>query len=86
MSQFLGKTLKVLGAAALLYGAYKLGKGMNSIPVNDVVVEHEDTECEEEKYITELINELKGKSNKTKKDKYNIELLEVKLKQIRNKK
>ena len=39
MSQLLGKTLKVLGAAALLYGAYKLGKGMKSEPINNFVVE-----------------------------------------------
>jgi hypothetical protein len=86
MSQLLGKTLKVLGAAALLYGAYKLGKGMKSEPINNFVVEEDKNECEEEKYITELIGELKNKPNKTKKDKYNIELLEVKLNQIKSKK
>jgi hypothetical protein len=42
-------------------------------------------EAEEEKVLG-LIQELKGKPNKTKTDKFNIELLEVKLKQIRNKK
>ena len=33
-----------------------------------------------------LIQELKNKPDKTKTDKFNIELLEVKLNQIRNKK
>jgi len=33
-----------------------------------------------------LIKELKDKPNKTRTDKFNIELLEVKLKQIRSKK
>jgi hypothetical protein len=42
-------------------------------------------EVEEEK-VLRLTQELKGKLNKTKTDKFNIELLEVKLKQIRNKK
>jgi hypothetical protein len=36
--------------------------------------------------VVDLINELRRKPNKTRSDKFNIDLLEVKLKQIRNKK
>ena len=37
---------------------------------------------EEEKYIRELIDELSSKKNKTSRDKDNVDLLMVKLKQI----
>jgi hypothetical protein len=47
--------------------------------VEEVVV----VEKTEEENVLELISELRNKPNKTKNDKYNIELLEIKLKQIR---
>jgi hypothetical protein len=86
-----GNLLKVAGAGALLYLAYKLGEQhanqkletplqpMQDIPVEEVVV----VEKTEEENVLELISELRNKPNKTKNDKYNIELLEIKLKQIR---
>jgi hypothetical protein len=40
---------------------------------------------DEETYVSELINELKNKSDKTQKDKDKIGLLEIKLKQLKNK-
>lgn len=54
----------------------------------DVITEAEVVEIEsnEEIQVKELIRELKSKPDKSKKDQYNIELLEVKLKQLKNRK
>jgi aspartate-semialdehyde dehydrogenase len=85
----LGNLLKIAGAGAILYGVYKLGEyhanqqlQENVIPV---INDEPKVETEEEKVLG-LIQELKNKPDKTKTDKFNIELLEVKLNQIRNKK
>jgi hypothetical protein len=91
-----GNLLKIAGAGALLYVAYKLGEqhanqkaealapSTNSEPYTSYQeVVQEKTE---EQNILELIKELRSKPNKTKNDKYNIELLEIKLKQIRSQK
>ena len=52
----------------------------------DVITEAEVVEIEsnEEIQVRELIKELKSKPDKSKRDQYNIELLEVKLKQLKN--
>ena len=68
--------------AAALYGGYQLLKSLNK--EEDVL--EDKVEKDEEIYVQELIDELKNKPDKTKKDKYNIELLEVKLNQIKSKK
>ena len=54
----------------------------------DVITEAEVVEIEsnEETQVKELIKELKSKPDKSKKDQYNIELLEVKLRQLKNRK
>ena len=85
----LGNLLKIAGAGALLYGAYKLGEYHSNQQLQQTMVpvinDEPKIETEEEKVLG-LIQELKDKPDKTKTDKFNIELLEVKLKQIRNKK
>ena len=85
----LGNLLKIAGAGALLYGAYKLGEYHANQQLQDntipVINDEPKLETEEEKVLG-LIQELKDKPGKTKTDKFNIELLEIKLKQIRNKK
>jgi hypothetical protein len=91
-----GNLLKVAGAGALLYMAYKLGEQHANQnleaprdpvqPIQDVHHEVVVEEKTEEQHVVELIKELRDKKNKTKNDKYNIELLEVKLKQLRSKK
>ena len=92
MSKSTLNTIVKLGAlAAVVYGAYKLGeyqakKSVNVKPEprpNEPFVEVPNQS--EEEYVSELIRDLKNKPNKTQKDRYNIELLEVKLKQIKNK-
>lgn len=65
-----------------MYGGYQLLKSLKE--EEDVPENKEDKD--EQVYVQELIDELKSKPDKTKKDKYNIELLEIKLNQIKSKK
>ena len=91
----LGGILKIAGAGALLYGAYKLGESNANKQIKEnktepivplVETKEEVREKTEEETVIELIEELRSKPNKTRNDKFNIDLLGVKLKQIRNKK
>lgn len=89
----LGNLLKIAAAGTILYVVYKLGENHANKKTETKVPPippDEDTEYEEvveekteEQYVVELIKELREKKNKTKNDKYNIELLEIKLKQLR---
>jgi predicted CopG family antitoxin len=91
-----GNLLKVAGAGALLYLAYKLGEqhaNQNLVtprepvqPIQDTTYEDVVEEKTEEEDVIDLIQELRNKPNKNKNDRYNIELLEIKLKQIRGQK
>jgi len=85
-----GNLLKIAGAGALLYGAYKLGEHQANQKVQETLPKVKEPEVPKEKTEEEevlgLIKELNDKPNKTRTDKFNIDLLEVKLKQIRNKK
>jgi hypothetical protein len=88
--------LKIAAIGAVVYGAYKYGKSVGTnenennltkIPDEKKYPFEEIEEIDsEENYVIRLIQELKDKPNKTQKDKYTIELLEIKLKQLRNKK
>jgi hypothetical protein len=49
-------------------------------------VEIFNDEADEEIYVANVLQELMDKKNKTKQDRYNIGLLEVKLKQLRREK
>jgi hypothetical protein len=89
--------IKIAAFGAVVYGAYKYGKsvGNNNQPEKNENLTPDDknfsfqeidqTESEE-KYVLGLIQELKDKPNKTQKDRYTIELLEIKLNQLKNKK
>jgi len=81
-----GNLLKIAGAGALLYGAYKLGEHHANQKIQNVLPPEVPKEKTEEEEVLGLIKELNDKPNKTRTDKFNIDLLEVKLKQIRNKK
>jgi hypothetical protein len=81
--------------AAVVYGAYKVGQSsgkknnIDSQPNPQTTPEPQVFEYDsnsEEDYIIDLIRELKNKPNKTQKDRYNIELLQIKLNQILGKK
>jgi hypothetical protein len=71
--------LKIIGIGILLYLAYKAGKHNEEDKESDNTV---PKVSQEETYIREIIDELKSKTNKTRKDKDNIDLLLLKLKQI----
>jgi hypothetical protein len=55
-------------------------------PVQEPDVEIFNDEADEEIYVVNVLQELMDKKNKTKQDRYNIGLLEVKLKQLRREK
>lgn len=87
--------VKIAAVGALVYSAYKLGEKksqkVNSIlnpgPVNEELeIIEVDGEKTEEDELVDIIENLKKKPNKTAKDKNTIELLEIKLKQIRKSK
>jgi hypothetical protein len=84
-------------AAAVVYAAYKVGQKsvttkeqpvMEPVmePVQEPDVEIFNDEADEEIYVVNVLQELMDKKNKTKQDRYNIGLLEVKLKQLRREK
>jgi hypothetical protein len=81
-----GNLLKIAGAGALLYGVYKLGEYYVNQKTESTLPPEDPKEKTEEEEVTELINEIKRKPNKTRVDQHNIGLLEVKLKQIRKQK
>jgi hypothetical protein len=66
----------------VVYGAYKLGeKNGKSMNQNDGYIPDSKRYSEEE-YIMDEIEALKRKPNKTRKDKDNLSLLEIKLQQL----
>ena len=81
-----GNLLKIAGVGAILYGVYKLGEHHANQKIQNELPPEAPKEKTEEEEVIELINEMKRKPNKTKSDQNNIDLLEVKLKQIRSKK
>jgi hypothetical protein len=82
MGNFLSNLLKVAIVGGIAYGAYKFGehegedKGRRSVM--------SDADKEEKDHLKDLIDELKQKKNKTKKDEYNLMLLESKLLELEN--
>ena len=80
-------------AAAVVYAAYKVGQKSVTTkeqPVMEPVIEPDveifNDEADEEIYVASVLQELMDKKNKTKQDRYNIGLLEVKLNQLRREK
>ena len=79
----LGQLFTVVAVGAILYGAYKYGQSVceeeSTGRVNTV-----KSEIEKEFDLTmELINELKLKPNKNRKDRDNLDLLNIKLMQLK---
>jgi hypothetical protein len=82
--------LKWGAAAVIVYVAYKVGqksvtpKEQPVVPsVKEPEVEIFNDQADEEIYVANVLNELQNKQYKTKQDRYNIGLLEVKLQQLR---
>ena len=86
MSRLFDNLLKAAGVGAILYGAYKLGEknALRSMEQEVTPIKIEDKPKTEVDIIVEMIDELRRKAGKTRKDRDNIELLEVKLKQLKN--
>jgi glycine betaine/choline ABC-type transport system substrate-binding protein len=86
MSRLIDNLLRVAGVGAILYGVYKLGEknALNRVEEEHTPIKVKDQPKTESQVISDMIKELKQKPNKTRKDKDNIELLEIKLKQIEN--
>jgi hypothetical protein len=80
MNNSVGNLLKIIGIGAVLYGVYKMGENgvLDSIIQKNVP----DENLNEEDSIRKTIQELKQKQNKTRRDRDNIGLLEIKLKQL----
>ena len=80
MNNSVENLLKLIGIGTVLYGVYKMGENgvLDSIIQNNVPNEN----LNEEDSIRKTIQELKQKQNKTRRDRDNIGLLEIKLKQL----
>lgn len=82
MSKLLGNILKAAIGAGVVYVAYKVGESMGK-DKNKNLLKGVKSEIDSEiELITSLIKELRDKPNKTKKDKDNLDLLGIKLKQL----
>jgi hypothetical protein len=77
MGNFLSNLLKVAIVGGVAYGAYKFGEHEGEDKGRRSVMSDEDKE--EIDHLKDLIEELKQKKGKTKKDEYNLMLLESKL-------
>ena len=88
MSRLFDNILRAAGVGAILYGVYKLGEknALNGMEEEQTPIKVKDQPKTESQVISDMIKELKQKPNKTRKDKDNIELLEIKLKQIESRK
>ena len=85
MSRLVDNLLKAAGVGAILYGVYKLGEknALSSMEEKNTIEDEPKSEID---VIHEMIQEIKNKVNKTRKDRDNLELLEIKLKQLKNQK
>ena len=78
----LSEILRYAFLGSVVSGAYKLGeKNGKSMNQNDGYIPDSKRYSEEE-YIMDEIEALKRKPNKTRKDKDNLSLLEIKLQQL----
>lgn len=85
MSKLLGNILKAAIGAGVVYVAYKVGESMGG-DKNKNLLKGVKSEIDSEiELITSLIKELRNKPNKGKKDKDNLDLLGIKLKQLESK-
>lgn len=85
MSRFLGNLVKGALGIGALYVAYKLGESACKDKDKNLLQSAKDEVDSEIQFITDLINEYKNKPNKTKKDRDNMDLLNIKLEQLKRK-
>jgi len=86
MSKLLGNLIKGAFGIGALYVAYKVGESVGKDKDKNLVQSVKDEINSEIQFITDLINEYKNKPNKTKKDRDNMDLLNIKLEQLKRQK
>jgi hypothetical protein len=86
MSRLFDNLLKAAGVGAILYGAYKLGEknALSKLEDEGKIEKDLNKPKTEIDVVYDMIQELKKKVGKTRKDRDNIELLEIKHKQLKN--
>jgi hypothetical protein len=87
MNRLMDNLLRAAGVGAILYGAYKLGeKNALTKLENEGKIEKDLNKPKTEiDVVYDMIQELRNKVGKTRKDRDKIELLEIKHKQLKNK-
>jgi hypothetical protein len=86
MSRLLGNLIKGALGFGALYVAYKVGESMGKDKEKNLVESAKNEVDSEIQFVTDLINDYKNKPNKTKKDKDNMDLLNIKLEQLKRQK
>lgn len=86
MSRLLGNLIKGALGFGALYVAYKVGESMGKDKEKNLVESAKNEVDSEIQFVTDLINDYKNKPNKTKKDRDNIDLLNIKLEQLKRQK
>lgn len=85
MSKLLSNLFKTALVSAVVYGAYKFGekKGKESVEKAELPLKEYSPMDMEIFEVENMIQTLKEKPNKTRRDRDNLELLEIKLKQLK---
>jgi hypothetical protein len=86
MSRLLGNLIKGALGFGALYVAYKVGESMGKDKEKNLVDSAKNEVDSEIQFVTDLINDYKNKPNKTKKDRDNMDLLNIKLEQLKRQK
>ena len=86
MSRLLGNLIKGALGFGALYVAYKVGESMGKDKDKNLIQSAKDEIDSEIQFVTDLINDYKNKPNKTKKDRDNMDLLNIKLEQLKRQK
>jgi len=86
MSRTLEKLLKVALGIGVIYAAYKVGESMEKDKDKNLVDSVKSELDSEIEFVVGLIKDYKDKPNKTKKDRDNLDLLNIKLEQLKKQK
>jgi hypothetical protein len=86
MSKLLGNILKTAIGVGVIYVAYKVGESMGKDKDKNLSQDAKSDLDSEIEFITGLIKDYQEKKNKTKKDKDNLDLLNIKLVQLQKQK
>jgi len=86
MSRLVDNLLKAAGVGAILYGVYKLGEknALSKLEDEGKIEKDLNKPKTEIDVVYDMIQGLKKKVGKTRRDRDNLELLEIKHKQLKN--